>query len=158
MDYAVLVVCALGGTILAVCLACIPALHIYNIAGLLLVLLVRYETAVDPQVVSFLLLGMMVGYALASVIPSVFLSVPDEATMWLVLPAQQYLLRGRGYEAVVLSLVGSLGSIVGLVVLAPVASRSLVWLRRLFQPHLAWIIGLFATYVLFSEWPKGKDE
>ena len=156
MNYVVLAGCALGGAILATCLACIPALHIYNVAGLLLVLLVRYETAVDPQVVSFLLLGMMVGYSLASVIPSVFMSVPDEATVWLVLPAQQYLLRGRGYEAIVLSLIGSLGSIVGLVVLAPVASRSLVWLRRVIQPHLAWIIGLFVTYVLVSEWPKGK--
>jgi len=105
---------------------------------------------------SFLLLGMMVGYSLAGVIPSVFMSVPDEATMWLVLPAQQYLLRGRGYEAIVLSLIGSLGSIVGLVALAPVATRPLVWLRRLLQPHLAWIIGLFVTYVLVSEWPKGR--
>lgn len=156
MDYVTLAASALGGTILAVCLACIPALHIYNVAGMLLLLLVRYEAPVDPRVLSFLLLGMMVGYSLASVIPSVFMSVPDEATMWLVLPAQQYLLRGRGYEAVVLSLVGSLGSIVGIVALAPVASRSLVWLRRLIQPHLAWIIGLFVTFVLVSEWPKGN--
>ena len=43
MDYVGLLGAALAGTVLSSLLACLPALHIYNVAGLLILLAPRLE-------------------------------------------------------------------------------------------------------------------
>jgi putative membrane protein len=90
-------------------------------------------------------------------IPSVFFSAPDDSTVFVVLPAQKFLLQRRGYEAAVLSGVGGLGGIAVLALLAPVAPSVLPAMRAVLQPHLHWILWAIIAYVLLSEWPKGSD-
>lgn len=151
---------ALAGTLLASLLACVPALHVYNVAGLLIWLWVRSEGAsvlsVPPQGVAMLLLGMAVGYAVCNTIPSLFLGVPDESAAWIVLPGQRYVMEGRGFEGAVLCGIGSLGAIVALLVLAPFVGSILVPVRQVLQPHLHWVLAAIVGYILLSEWPKGE--
>jgi len=148
---------ALIGTCLGSVLSLIPALHIYNVAGLLLLLALRLEGWLAPDQLAMLFMGMVVGYAMLNTIPSVFFSVPDDSTIFVVLPAQKYLLQRRGYEAAVLTGVGGLGGLFFLVALTPVASRWLPPLRRIIQPHLGWILLAIILFMLMSEWPKGSD-
>ncbi len=133
----------------------VPGLHIYNIAGLVLLLNDRRPQFITPDFLPFLFLGMISGYAVLNTIPSVFFSAPDESTLFILLPAQKYLLQQRGYEAVVLSGLGGLGGLAFLVLLSPVASRVLPPLRGLLQPHLGWILWAIIVYTVLSEWPKG---
>jgi len=148
---------ALIGTLLGSLLALIPALHIYNVAGLLLLLTLKMENLLAPEQLTWLFLGMVVGYAMLNTIPSVFFSVPDDSTVFVVLPAQKYLFQQRGYEAAVLTGLGGLGGVVVLVALTPIASSWLPLLRRILQPHLAWILLAVILFMLMSEWPKGSD-
>jgi len=148
---------ALIGTLLGSLLALIPALHIYNVAGLLLLLTLKMENLLAPEQLTWLFLGMVVGYAMLNTIPSVFFSVPDDSTVFVVLPAQKYLFQQRGYEAAVLTGLGGLGGVVVLVALTPIASSWLPLLRRILQPHLAWILLVVILFMLMSEWPKGSD-
>lgn len=145
------------GTFAAALLALLPALHIYNVAGLLLLLGATLEPVLTPERLAFLFLGMITGYAMLNTIPSIFLAVPDESTLFIVLPGQKYLLQQRGYEAVVLSGLGGLGGVAFLVLLTPVASRVLPVLREILRPHLGWILWTVIAYMLLSEWPKGTD-
>jgi len=145
------------GTFAAALLALLPALHIYNVAGLLLLLGATLEPVLTPERLAFLFLGMITGYAMLNTIPSIFLAVPDESTLFIVLPGQKYLLQQRGYEAVVLSGLGGLGGVAFLVLLTPVASRVLPVLREILRPHLGWILWTVIAYMLLSEWPKGAD-
>ncbi len=156
MNDGLLLLYALAGAVLASVLACIPALHIYNVAGLILLLLARFEGLIAPSALAMLFLGMIVGYAVLNTIPSLFLAAPDESAVWIVLPGQKYLMQGRGYEAAVLSGIGGLGGILALVLLAPFTSAILSPVRQIIQPHLHWLLGLVVTYMLLSEWPKGS--
>jgi putative membrane protein len=155
-----LVACALAGTLLASLLACVPALHVYNVAGLILLLLPRLEARgigpIPPQALAMVLLGMVVGYALSSAIPSLFFAAPDESSAWIVLPGQRYLMRGRGHEAALLIGIGSLGGLVVLVALSPFVTSLLSPVRQVLQPHLHWVLGLIVVFMLLSEWPKGE--
>jgi putative membrane protein len=83
--------------------------------------------------------------------------VPDESTVFVVLPGQSYALQRRGYEAVVLTGLGGLGGLAVLVALTPVASRLFPTLRAILQPHLPWILWTVIAYMLLSEWPKGTE-
>lgn len=146
---------ALIGTIGASALALIPALHVYNVAAFVLLLVERGAIDIEPASMAYLFLGMITGYALSNTIPSVLLSVPDESMIFVVLPGQAYVQRGRGYEAVVLTGVGGIAGLIALALLAPVASRWLPVLREILQPHLGWIMWTIIAYLLLSEWPKG---
>ena len=97
MELWVPLACALAGTLLASLLACVPALHVYNVAALVLLLLPVLEARgvgpVPPQGLAMALLGMVVGYAVSSAIPSLFFAAPDESAAWIVLPGQRYVVQ-----------------------------------------------------------------
>ena len=61
MDYLALIGAALAGTLLSSFLACIPALHIYNVAGFLVVLALRFEGVVPGEIQAMFMLGLVVG-------------------------------------------------------------------------------------------------
>ncbi len=144
---------SLFGVLLAAPLSLIPALHVYNVAGLMLLLATNSPNLIPPETLAMFMLGLVVGYAMLNTLPAVLLSAPDDSMIFAVLPAQKYLLDGRGYEAVMLTGLGSLGGLFVLVALGPFLSLILPPVRALVQPHLHWILGLIIVYMSMSEWP-----
>lgn len=157
MDALPLVGAALLGTLLASLLACIPGLHIYSVAGILIVLNLKLQDRVPGELLALFMLGLVVGYAVVNAIPSIFLGAPDESTLFIVLPGQRYLLQERGFEASVLTGVGGLGGLLILAVLSPALPRVLPLVRSVVAPHLHWILAAIIAFMLMSEWPKGSD-
>jgi putative membrane protein len=148
---------AAAGSVVASLLSIVPALHIYNVAGFIVLAMGALDEFVPPELLAMFFLGLITGYAMLNTIPSIFFSAPDDSTVFVVLPGQKYLLQQRGYEAVVLTGVGSLGGIAVLALLTPVASALFPALRTILQPHLHWILWTVIAYMLISEWPKGSD-
>lgn len=157
MSYVVLVGAALVGTVLSAFLSCIPALHIYNVAALLVILAVKVQGLVPDEPLAMFMLGLVVGYAVLNTIPSIFLGAPDESTIFVVLPGQKYLMERRGFEAAVLTGIGGLGGLLVLLLLAPILPIAMPVVRRVVGPHLHWILGAVILFMLMSEWPKGSD-
>jgi putative membrane protein len=148
---------AAGGALTASLLSIIPALHIYNVAGVIILASGRLGEFVPPERMAMFFVGLITGYAMLNTIPSIFLSAPDDSTVFVVLPGQKYLLQQRGYEAAVLTGVGGLGGVAALALMTPVASSLFPALRAILQPHLHWILWTVIAYMLISEWPKGSD-
>ena len=155
--------CAVLGALVASVLSLVPGLHVYTAAGLVILatahgcLLSTLGEIVPPDFVATFFVGMTTGYAILNAIPSIFLTAPDESTVFVVLPGQKYMLQRRGYEAVVLTGVGGLGGIAVLTMLTPVAAPLFRAMRAILQPHLHWILWTIIAYMLLSEWPKGCD-
>lgn len=156
-EYVALIGAALAGTVISSFLSCVPALHIYNVAGLLVVLAFKVQGLVPGEVLGMFMLGLVVGYAVLNTVPSIFLGAPDDSTIFVVLPGQKYLLQSRGFEAAVLTGVGGLGGLLVLLCLAPFMSRIFPVVRVVVGPHLHWILAAILVYMLLSEWPKGSD-
>lgn len=160
MTAALLVVLGvLIGTVASSVLACLPALHAYNVLGGLLLL---YYGLVDMGILlpaEFYLpftTGVIVGWAMLNTIPAVLLGTPDESAMFTVLPGQKYLMMGRGYEGAMMTGVGGLLGLFFLVLfIGPVAPRLFPLLREVLSPHVHWILWIIITYMLMAEWPKG---
>jgi len=148
---------ALGGVLAASILACVPALHIYNVVGLLLLTRAGAGAGVGAEAWSALMLGMITGYAMLNTLPGIFFSAPDDSTVFVVLPGQKYLLQSRGWEAVLLTGVGGLGGLAALLLLTPLASTLLPILHAVLQSHLHWMLWAVILFMLMSEWPKGTD-
>jgi putative membrane protein len=157
MESLALIGFAVAGAIAASILALIPALHIYTVAGLLVLVAGSLSPILSLEQLAMLLLGMVVGYSMLSTIPATFLAAPDESSVFIVLPAQKWLMQRRGYEAVILTGVGGLGGLLVVVVLSPVAGEAARILQQIVAPHLGWILSAIIAFMLMSEWPKSGE-
>jgi putative membrane protein len=148
---------AVVGAVIASFLALIPALHIYNVITLAFLVAGGLQAWLQPDQFAMLLLGMVTGYAVLSVIPSIYLAAPDETSAFIVLPGQKWLLERRGYEVAILTGAGSLCGVVVLVLLSPFLTEVARMLRIVLTPHFGWILAAISLFMLMSEWPRTGD-
>ncbi len=157
MDSLLYLLVAVLGAFIASFLALIPALHIYNVITLAFLFAGGLQAWLPPDQFAMLLLGMVTGYAVLSVIPSIYLAAPDETSAFIVLPGQKWLLERRGYEAAILTGAGSLCGVIVLVLLSPFLTEVTRALRIVLTPHFGWILAAISLFMLMSEWPRAGD-
>ena len=152
---------SLAGALLSSVFSCLPALHVYNVIGGLVLALFALGDAgivVAPEIYLPFMSGLIVGWSLLNTIPSVLLGAPDESAMFTVLPGQKYLMLGRGYEGAMMTGVGGLAGLFLLIfVVGPLAPVLLPVARAVLMPHMHWILWVVTTFILMSEWPKGGN-
>ena len=144
----------LAGTLLGALIALVPGLHVFNLAGLALLLSGSGQWPFGHEALAFLLVGLVVGWTVVNVVPSVFLFAPDEASAASVLPATKMLLKGHGAEAAMLIGAGTVGGLLSLVMLAPFLEDALRPIRAIIQPHMAWMLVTVITFMVLGEWPR----
>lgn len=103
------------GILLGIFTGLIPGIH----TNLFAVILLAYSFDVSSISLVFVVLSMSVTHSFVSIIPSVFLGVPDEESL-SILPAHKLVKKGFGFEAVKLYLLGGIFCLVLLSVLSPV--------------------------------------
>lgn len=149
---------AMSGCLVGSLLACIPALHIYNVMGLAMAGVYSLGPAaitIPSPVLVPAVIGLLVGWSMANTIPSVLLAAPDESVLLTVLPGQKYAMMGRGFEAVMLTAFGSLAAAFLLVLaVGPLAPVLMPTFHSVFQRHSHWIIWAVIVFMLMSEWPR----
>ena len=149
--------CAVAGAMVGAVLSCVPGLHVYNVMGLLLLAahqLGPRSSLLCPEVVLAATAGLVVGYAVLSIVPSVLLSAPDESAVLTVMPGQKYLQQGRGQHAVWLVVAGGLVGALFILAVAPVLPLCLPRVREVLRPHGHWVLWCVIAFLLLSEWPK----
>lgn len=144
------------GTLIGGLLSMLPALHIFNVSGIALLLWFKYPSLIPEVALPAFFMAMLVAWANINTIPSMFFGAPDEAAVFVVLPGQKYMLQGRGFEASILTGVGTLGAIAMMAVLTPFLFYAMPYIKNIRSQNLAWIMLLFIIYMLMSEWPKGS--
>lgn len=127
-----------------------PGIHINLLAALLISSLSFFAGVPPPALVAFIV-AMSLTHVLIDIIPTIFLNVPEEDTFLALLPSQQFLLDGRAYEAVVLTLFGALlglGLLVPITLLYLLALPSLYFSLTAFLPYLLVFLSL---YIIFRD-------
>lgn len=143
------------GTLSGCVFSLLPSLHIYNVAGIGLLLWQVFGDSIPPDGVPAYFMAMIVAFSFINTIPMTFFGAPDESASVTILPGSKYLMAGRGYEAAIVSGIGSLAGIFLLCALTPVFFCIFPTFHRIVGNHMAWILALVMIYMLMSEWPKG---
>lgn len=146
------------GVVFSCLISFLPALHIYNVIGIFLLVVLKYEASMSLMQLVALCIGMIVGYSILNTVPATYLSPGDESMSYYILPTADWVAKGRGYESVILTGVGALGGVVLLAVLAPLFLMIIPPLKAITGPHMFWIVGAVIAYCLMSEWPKGLSQ
>jgi putative membrane protein len=132
----------------------IPGIHI-NLVSLLLVSLSTYFLSFTNRLVlGVFIIAMAVTHTFLDTIPSVFLGAPNSDTALAVLPGHRMLLEGKGYDAVKLTVIGSLLCLIStsvfIILLIPVVPI----IYSFISPWIGWILICVVSYMILTEQKK----
>ena len=160
MDILLILTCccaALIGVAIASVFSLIPGLHIYNVIAFTMMIAfaaIDIFKTLDPLITTCFIMGLVVGFSVLFTVSSQFFQPCDDSYRSMMLPHERFLFEGRGYEAAMLSGIGSMFALLIISGLFPFATGVIGTLRELIRPHIYWILGLVSLFVLMSEWPK----
>ncbi len=141
----------LAGCFLGIFTGLIPGVHM-NLVSLLIVtvspFLLQYVSALFLGVV---IISMAVTHTFLDAIPSIFLGAPEDDTVLSVLPGHRLLLQGHGFEAVMLTVIGSVGSLVLAVALVPVIIPLVTVGYPLIKGFIGFILIFACCFLIFHE-------
>lgn len=108
------------------------------------------------QAVVVFLVSMAISNVFLSIIPNIFIGMPDSDNVLSVLPGHRYLLEGRGYEAVYLSVIGGVGVIILSILLLPVLFFILPFTYLFVKGYIAWALVFVVLMMVMTEkgWKK----
>ncbi|PLW79555.1 hypothetical protein C0585_07215 [Candidatus Woesearchaeota archaeon] len=145
-----LLLCALGilaGTVTGL----IPGIHI-NLLSVLIVSFSAYLLEfVDGLSLGVFVMSMSVTHTFLDSIPSIFLGCPDADQALGVLPGHKLLLRGFGFGAVHLTLIGSLFGLIFSIALFPILINIVFIIYPLIKNLIGWMLVIVVTYMIFRE-------
>jgi putative membrane protein len=130
-----------------------PGLHINTIAIILFSIYLKYDT--NPTLIACFIIGMSVTHTFTDFIPSVFLGAPDETTCSSMQPTHKMMKKGRGYEAIVLSVIGGICGIIILIITIPLIITIIPKIYQKIKPNIAYIL-ILALIFIFTTINKNK--
>jgi putative membrane protein len=129
-----------------------PGIHINTTIPLLLSFSMFIQ---DPMSIAALIISVSVTEMFVDQVPAIFIGSPDADTALCVLPGHKLLFEGRGYEAIKLTVIGSLGALLLSLVLIGAASEWFAILYELSRPYIHFvIIGVVAFMILSEKVPR----
>jgi putative membrane protein len=140
------------GTVFGVVAGLLPGLHPNNTIPMILGLSFLF----GPMATAVILVSSGVINSFINFIPSILLGAPEESTVLGVLPGHKLLLEGRGYEAIKLCIVGSLGGVLFSVMTLPLFVFLIPPAYEIIRPHVHWLLIAVIGYMILSERGKNK--
>jgi putative membrane protein len=129
----------------------IPGIHI-NLVSLLIVSISSYMlNLVSLPFFGVFIIAMAITHTFLDVLPAIFLGAPDADTALGVLPGHKLLLKGMGYEAIKLTLIGSLLSLIIAVLLFPLFIIIVPKIYNNIQPYIGYILLAVVFYMILIE-------
>jgi putative membrane protein len=133
----------------------IPGIHVNLISLLVLSFSGFLLEITSPLIVSIFIISMAITHTFLDTIPAVFLGAPEADTALSVLPGHKLLLEGKGYHAIILTLIGSLFSIMLAIIFSPIIA---IVINKIY-PTLSNLMGyilIIASLFLISKDSKSK--
>jgi len=130
----------------------IPGIHV-NLVSVFL--LSSPLTFISPLSALIFIVSMSITHTFLDFIPSIFLGAPDEDTALSILPGHEFLNRGKGYQAVIYTL---LGSSLGILIILIFTPLFLFILPKIYfyLKQVMFLILIFASFYLIFREKKSK--
>lgn len=132
----------------------IPGIHVNLIALLVLSVSPFLLQLVSPVVVGVYIISLALTHTFLDSLPSIYLGAPDEAQALNVLPGHRLLNRGEGHNAIVYTVIGSLGCLLLGIVLFPVFIASMEKIYPVVKGAIGYILALIMIFMIGKD--KGK--
>ncbi|MBI2140466.1 tripartite tricarboxylate transporter permease [Candidatus Woesearchaeota archaeon] len=129
----------------------IPGLHINLVAAFLLSSSQTLTKFISMGELSAFIIAMGITHTFLDALPSIFLGAPDADMAMGVLPGHKMLLEGKGYQAVRLTIVGSLLGLLGTLLFIFMALPLIPLVYPFIESHLSSILIVVVLFLLLKE-------
>ncbi|MBW3015261.1 tripartite tricarboxylate transporter permease [Candidatus Woesearchaeota archaeon] len=140
-----------SGILAGIITGLIPGVHI-NLISIILLSASGYLLGfTSPTTLAVFIISMSITHTFLDSIPSIFLGAPDADQALNVLPGHKLLLQGKGYEAVKLTIIGSLLCLISTIAIIPLLIPIAPLIYTFIQPYMAWILIAVVVFMILKE-------
>jgi len=134
----------------------VPGVHINLVSVILISVSAYLLNFTAPLTIAAFIIAMGITHTFLDAVPSIFLGAPDAEMALLVLPGHRLLLNGQGYEAVKLTVIGALLSLIATIAILPILIPLSPLIYRFLQPYIGYILIFVVAYMILIEKKKDK--
>jgi len=129
----------------------IPGIHINMVAVVMFTISPFLLLHTSALTIAVVIVSMGVTHTFLDAIPSIFLGAPDADHALSVLPGHRLLLKGQGYQAVTLTAIGSLLSVLLMVAVTPLLIPIVKNGYPLIQKFIPYLIIIASVFLIIKE-------
>ncbi|MFH1451571.1 MAG: tripartite tricarboxylate transporter permease [archaeon] len=144
-----LILALLSGILAGTITGLTPGIHINLIASF--VIASTFLTNLPPTILLIFIISMAITHTFLDFIPSIYLGAPDEDTGLSILPGHQLLMKGKGHEAVILTLQGSVIAVASLILIIPLFIFIIPIVYPFINQMMAFFLIWISLFLLFHE-------
>ena len=146
-----LILAALIGLLAGTITGIIPGIHINLVAILVFAGSSYILNYFSPIALAAFITSMAITHTFLDFLPSIFLGAPDEDTALSVLPGHRLLLKGMGYGAVKLTLIGSFYGLIFALAISPLLIISIPKIYPFVSRYIAFILIAASVLLIVKE-------
>ena len=146
-----IILALIAGILAGVITGLIPGIHTNLIAVFLISLSAFFLTFLQPLAIIIFIASMAVTHTFVNFIPAVFLGAPDEDTALGIMPGHKFLIKGRGHEAVLLTLTGSTLALLLLIFITPIFIFIIPKIYPFIRQMMAWLLIWISIFLISKE-------
>jgi putative membrane protein len=128
-----------------------PGIHVNLVAATLVAVSPFLLTFLEPLSLAVFIISLAVTHSFLDTIPSIYLGAPENENALSVLPGQKMLLKGEGYQAVKITILGTYTGMLFAAMLIPlfilVANRIYPYLK----PVMVYLLMLVIAYMILKD-------
>jgi putative membrane protein len=128
-----------------------PGIHVNLVSVILLSIspfLLHYTNVI---VLCVFIVAMAITHSFLDAVPAIFLGAPDSDQVMNVLPGHKLLLEGKGFEAVKLTIIGSLLALLAGIVLVPIFVPIMPSLYTYLSKYMGWILLAVVAFMILKD-------
>lgn len=145
-----IIVAIIAGIIAGIFTGLTPGIHI-NLVSLLVVSVSGYFLGfLEATTLCVFIISMGVVHTFLDAIPSVFLGAPDAEQALNALPGHVLLLKGMGYEAVKLTIIGSLLCLMLTIAIIPFLIPFVPSIYSSVEPYIGWLLLAVVLFMILK--------
>ena len=147
-----IIIAILLGILAGILTGLIPGVHINLVALLLLASSPFLLIYTSPLIMAIFIISMSITHTLFNAIPAIYLGAPESADNILsVLPGHRMLLQGKAYEALTLTVIGSLGALILGLLVSPLIIKLLPFIYELIKPYIGYILLITSILLIYRD-------
>ncbi len=133
-----------------------PGIHINLVALLAVSISPLLLQQISPISLGAFIIAMSVNHSFLDSIPGIYLGAPDEDQALSILPGHKMLLKGEGYNAVKLTIIGSFFSLLVCISLSPIFILLVKLIYPIIKEWIGYILIMIMLYMILKD-SKRKD-
>ncbi len=129
----------------------IPGIHINLISAFIISAIPIFLYSFNPIYLVVFVVSMAITHTFIDFIPSIFLGCPDTDTELSILPGHNLLKKGQGYEAIILTLYGSLAAIFIILIIILPSIKLISITYPLIQNYIKYFLIFIILFLIYLE-------